>query len=63
MRDTVYGWLVALKKKDLTAALEKSTKMEWDEWRAKIDLMDANLVGNNREKYLMAGKDRDEGSE
>ena len=35
MRDTVYGWLVALKKKDLTAAVGKSTKKEWDEWRRK----------------------------
>ena len=54
---------MALKKKELTAALGKSTKKERDEWRAKIDLMDANLVGNDREIYLMAGKDGDEGEE
>ena len=63
MGDTAYGRLVALKKKELTAALGKSTKKERVEWRAKIDLMDANLVGDEREIYLMAGKDGDEGAE
>ena len=63
MGDTAYGRLVELKKKDLTAALAKSTKKERDEWRAKIDLMDANLVGGDREIDLMADKDRDEGAE
>ena len=48
MGDTAYGRLVASKKKELTVALGKSTKKERDEWRAKLDLMDANLVGNDR---------------
>ena len=67
MGDTAYGPLVALKKKELTAALGKSTKNERDEWRAKIYLMDAGLVGKNREIDLMdtsnVGEDGDEGAE
>ena len=63
MGDSAYGWLVALKNKQLTAALGKSTKKERDEWRAKIDLMDANLVGDDREIDLMAGKYGDEGAQ
>ena len=63
MGDTVYGRQVALKKKESTAALGKSTKKERDEWRAKIDLMDANLVGDDREIDLMAGKDGDKGAQ
>ena len=63
MGDTAYGRLVALKKKELTAALGKSTKKERDERRAKIDLMDASLVVDNGEIDLMdtsnAGKDGD----
>ena len=68
MGETAYGRLVALKKKESTAALgKKSTKKERDEWRAKINLMDASLVGDNREIDLMdtsnAGRDGDKGSE
>ena len=67
MGDTAYNLLVALNKKDLTAALGKSTKKESDEWREKIDLMDASLVGDNREIDLMdtsnTGKDGDKGEE
>ena len=65
--DTAYGQIVALKKKELTAALGKSTKKERDEWRAKINLMDAGLVGEDGKIDLMdtsnAGEDRDEGVE
>ena len=64
---TAYGRLVALKKKELTVALGKSTKKERGEWRAKIDLMDAILVGNDGEIDLMdtinAGEDRYKGEE
>ena len=63
MGDTAYGRLVVLKKKELTAALGKSTKKERGEWREMIYLMDANSVGDDREIYLMAGKDGDEGAE
>ena len=67
MGDTSYGRMVALKKKESTAALGKSTKKERDEWRTKIDLMDANLVGDDGEIDLMdtsnAGEDGDEGAE
>ena len=63
MGDTAYGRLVALKKKELTAALGKSTNKERDKWRVKTDLMDAKLAGDDREIDLMEGKDRDEGSE
>ena len=35
MGDTAYGWLVELKKKELTSALVKITKKERDEWIAK----------------------------
>ena len=63
MGDNAYGRLVELKKKELTAALGKSTEKERDEQRAKIDLMDTNLVGDDREIDLTAGKDGDEGTE
>ena len=67
MGDTAYSRMVALKKKELTGALGKSTKKERDEWRVKIDLIDASLVGNNREIDLKdrsnAGEDGHEGSE
>ena len=61
MGDTAYGRLVELKKKYLTAALGNSTKKVRDEWRAKMYLMDASLVGDDGERYLMdtsnAGED------
>ena len=60
---TAYGRVVELKKKELAAALGKSTKKERDDWRAIIDLMYANLVGDDREIYLMTGKDGDKGAE
>ena len=64
MGDTAYGRMVELNKKELTAALGKSTKKERDEWRAKISLMDASLVGDDGEIYLMdtrnVGEDGDE---
>ena len=41
----------------------KSTKKERNEWRARIDLMDDNFVGNGREIGLMVGKDGDKGAE
>ena len=67
MGKTAYGGMVELKKKELTAALVKSTKKERDEWREKINLMDASLVGDNREIDLMntsnVGEDGDEGAE
>ena len=63
MGDTAYGRILALKKKELTSALGKSNKKERDEWRAKIDFMDASLVGNDGEIDLMVGKDRDKGAE
>ena len=68
MEDTLYGRLVVLKKKESTAALgKKSTKKERDEWRAKIDLMDVRLVGDDGEIDLVdtsnVGEDGDEGSE
>ena len=67
MGDTAYGRLVALKKKESTSALGKSTNRERNEWRSKIYLMDAILVGDDGEIYLMdtsnAGKDGDKGSE
>ena len=63
MGGTAYGRLVTLKNKEFIVALVKSTKKERGEWRAKFYLMDANLVGNDREIYLMAGKDGDEGAE
>ena len=65
--DTAYGQLVVLNKKEMTVALGKITKKERDEWRAKIDLMEESLVGNDGKIYLMetsnTGKDRDEGAE
>ena len=45
MGDTSYGRPVALKKKELTAALGKSNKAERNEWRVRIDLMDAAVAG------------------
>ena len=67
MGDTEYSRMVAFNNKEMTAALGKSTKKERDEWRAKIDLMDASLVGDNVEIYLVdtsnVGKDGDEGAE
>ena len=67
MGDTAYGRLVGLKKKELTASLGKNTNKERDEWRAKIYLMDASLVGDDGEIYLMdtsnAGEDGDKGEE
>ena len=67
MGDTVYGRLVELKKKQLTADLVNSTNKERDELRAKIDLIDVSLVGKDGERYLMdtsnAVKDGDKGSE
>ena len=56
-----------MKKKESTAALGKSTEKERDERRAKTDLMDANLVGDDGEINLMdtrnMGEDGDEGAE
>ena len=56
-----------MKKKYLTMALGKSTKKERGEWRAKINLMDAILVGDDGEIDLMdtsnADEDGDEGAE
>ena len=49
MGDTAYGRLLALKKKELTAALGKSTKEERAEWRAIIDVMDASEEVNDGE--------------
>ena len=47
--------------------LDKSTKKERDVWKAKIDLMDESLVGDDSEIDLMdtknTGKDRDKGAE
>ena len=67
MGETAYGRLVALKKKESTAALGKSTKKERDERREKIDLMDVSLVSDNGEIDFMdtrnVGKDEDKGSE
>ena len=48
MGGTAYVWLVELRKKELTTSLGKITKKKRDEWRAKIDLMDERLVGDNR---------------
>ena len=62
MGETAYGRLVTSKKKELTSALYKRTKKERYDWIAKIDLMDANLVGDDMEIYLMKGKYGDEGS-
>ena len=50
MGDTSYGRLVALKKKELTAALGKSNRAERVEWRARIDLMDAAEAGEDGEE-------------
>ena len=61
MGDTAYSRLVTFKKKELTAALGKRNKKERGEWRAKIDLMDANLVADDKDIYLKAGKDGDDG--
>ena len=61
MGDTAYSWLVTFKKKELTADLGKRNKKERGEWRAKIDLMDANLVADDRDIYLKAGKYGDDG--
>ena len=48
-------------------ALGKSTKKERGEWREKINLMDAILVGDDGEIDLMdtsnTGEDGDEGAE
>ena len=67
MGDTAYGWLVELMKKQLTASLGKSTKKERDEWKEKTYLMDASLVRDDGEIYLMdtrnAGEDGDKGEE
>ena len=67
MGDTVYGRLVELMKKQLTESLGKSTKKERGEWKEKIDLMDASLVRDDGEIYLMdtrnAGEDGDKGEE
>ena len=62
MGDTAYGRLVALRRKYLTSSLVDSTKNERYKWRARIYLMDVNLVGYDREIDLMAGKDRGEGA-
>ena len=48
MGDNTYSRLVALNNKELKADLGKRTKKERDEWRARIDFMDANLVGDDR---------------
>ena len=51
----------------MTAALVKITNKERDEWREKIYLMDASLVGDDGDINLMdmsnMGKDGDEGAE
>ena len=49
MGDTAYGRLLALNKKELTAALGKSTKEERVEWRARIDVMDASEEADDGE--------------
>ena len=40
MGDTIHGRFLAGKKKELIAALSKSTKVERDTWRVKMDFMD-----------------------
>ena len=42
MDDTTYGRLLALRKEELTTALDKSAKKERDKWSARIDLMGAS---------------------
>ena len=49
MGDTVKGRLLVLKKKELTAALGKSSKEEWAKWRAMIDVMHSSEECNNGE--------------
>ena len=49
MGDTVYGRLLAPKKKELTAVLCKSTKEERANGRAGIDVMDASKECGNGE--------------
>ena len=49
MGDTAYGRLLAQKKKELTAALGKSTKEERAEWRRRIDAMDASEEADDGE--------------
>ena len=53
---TSYGLIVALKKKELTSALGKSNKAERNEWRARIDFMDAAAAGE------AGGDDGEEGA-
>ena len=50
--DTAYGRLLARDKKELTAALSRSTKKERDEYRASMNFMDT----------VEAGKDGREGA-
>ena len=51
MDDTAYhGRLLAWKKKELTTALDKSTKDERDKWRERLDMMDASRAGEDEEE-------------
>ena len=49
MGNTAYGRLQALKKKEPTAALGKSTKEERDKWRTRIYVMDTSEECNHGE--------------